>query len=182
MHGHTAAHKTYPLGTVLLVTNPKNNKSLRVRINDRGPFWNDRGLDLSMGAAEYLETKEKGVEKVIIQIISVPKIAQSFISISLKEPLIPSYNVGYTATSYITLKENKLKVPIEIGTFLKKIQAKMYLKKLKKYFPKAYILESNYNYKVKFMMKSNEKYVQKKLKLLKKIGLISGYGVCWSYE
>ena len=100
MYGYTAAHKTYPLGTVLLVTNPKNQKSLEVKINDRGPFWNKRELDLSMGAAEYLGTKEKGVATVDIEVISVPSIAMTFESTEAKEPLKPMYNVGYTASSF----------------------------------------------------------------------------------
>jgi len=47
----TAAHKTYPFGTRLKVTNPKNGKSVVVVINDRGPFVAGRELDLSRAAA-----------------------------------------------------------------------------------------------------------------------------------
>ena len=182
MYGHTAAHKTYPLGTVILVSNPKNGKSLKVRINDRGPFWNQRELDLSMGAAEYLETKEQGVATVNIEVISVPKIANSFIPIKKKKPLTPSYNVGYTATSYSDITKVTKQVLIEIGTFSSKKESRKYLRKLKKYLPKAYVVDNEYNFKVKFSMKANEKLVDEKLKKLKKKGLITGYGICWSYE
>lgn len=48
-YGYTAAHRTYPFGTVLLVT--YKGKSVVVRINDRGPFIKGRKLDLSYGAA-----------------------------------------------------------------------------------------------------------------------------------
>lgn len=182
MHGNTAAHKTYPLGTVLLVTNPKNYKSIEVRINDRGPFWNERELDLSMGAAEYLEVKKQGVAKVDIEVISVPSIALSFKPVKGKSPLKPTYNVGYTATSYSTISKSTNSVPIEISTFLTKIEAKKYLKKLKKYQPKASLFEDNYNYKIRFSLAPRENIVNKRLKKLKKIGLITGYGVCWSYD
>lgn len=182
MHGNTAAHKTYPLGTVLLVTNPKNYKSIEVRINDRGPFWNERELDLSMGAAEYLEVKEQGVAKVDIEVISVPSIALSFEPVKGKAPLKPTYNVGYIAMSYTTIHSKTKKVPIEIGTFKKEEEAKKYLKKLKKHLPKAYVFENNYNYKIKFFLLSNEIHVKKKLKKLKKLGLITGYGLSWSYD
>jgi rare lipoprotein A len=182
MHGNTAAHKTYPLGTVLLVTNPKNYKSIEVKINDRGPFWNERELDLSMGAAEYLEVKEQGVAKVDIEVISVPLIALSFEPVKGKVPLKPTYNVGYTATSYSTIRKSTKIVPIEISTFLTKKEAKKYLKKLKKYQPKAVIFEDNYNYKIRFFLASRQEIVNKRLKKLRKIGLFTGYGVCWSYD
>lgn len=50
----TAAHRTLPFGTRLLVTNQRNGKSVVVRINDRGPFVRGRVLDLSKGAAQRL--------------------------------------------------------------------------------------------------------------------------------
>ena len=182
MYGYTAAHKTYPLGTVLLVTNPKNYKSIEVKINDRGPFWNERELDLSMGAAEYLGVKEKGVAKVDIEVISVPSIALSFEPVKGKAPLKPNYNLGYTAMSYSSIGKKTKHISIEIGTFLKKREAQQYLKKLKKHLPKAYVFDNNYNYKIKFSLVANEKIVTKRLKKLKQKGLITGYGLCWSYE
>lgn len=182
MYGHTAAHKTYPLGTVILVSNPKNGKSLKVRINDRGPFWNQRGLDLSMGAAEYLETKEQGVAKVNIEIISVPKIANSFALPKGKTLLTPNYNIGYTAISYGSITKETKKIIIEIGTFFTKKEAKKYLKKLIKHLPEASIAKKNQKYKVVFFYSSKEKLVKKMLKKLKQIGLITGYGLCWTYD
>jgi rare lipoprotein A len=182
MYGYTAAHKTYPLGTVLRITNPKNGKSLEVRVNDRGPFWNDREIDLSMGAAEFLGTKRQGVAKVKYRVVSVPSIANSFVPRKGKIPLKPTYNVGYTASSYSSIGKKTKKVPIEIGTFLKKKEASQYLKKLKKYLPKAYILDNSYNYKIKFSMVAKEEFVKKELKRLKQKGLITGYGLCWSYD
>lgn len=182
MYGYTAAHKTYPLGTVLLVTNPKNKKSLTVRVNDRGPFWNDRALDLSMGAAEFLGTKEQGVAKVNIKVLSVPSIAQSFVPIKGKVAIKPSYNVGLTAVSYTLIEKTTKKVPFEVGLFKKKELAEKYLKKLNKQFPKAYVFKDNYRYKVKFFLSPKEEVATKKLKKLKKIGLITGYGLCWSYD
>ena len=182
MNGFTAAHKTYPLGTVLFITNPKNGKSLKVRINDRGPFWNDREIDLSMGAAEFLGTKRAGVAKVQYRVVSVPSVAKSFIRIKGKPPLFPSYNVGYIATSYASVAKSTKKVPISISTFRNREEAKKYLKKLNKHFPKAYLLKENNDYKIKFFLPSSQQLVIKKLKKLKKIGLISGYGLCWSYD
>ena len=51
---YTAAHKTLPFGSVVKVTNLKNNKSVTVRINDRGPFIKGRIIDLSKAAARQI--------------------------------------------------------------------------------------------------------------------------------
>jgi rare lipoprotein A len=65
----TAAHKTLPFNTLLKVTNPRNHKSVVVRINDRGPFKNNRKLDLSYGAAKEIGLDEAGILPVIIEIL-----------------------------------------------------------------------------------------------------------------
>lgn len=63
----TAAHKTLKFGTLLKVTNPKNGKSVIIRINDRGPYVGNRELDLSKGAAIKLGLIKRGVAMVKIQ-------------------------------------------------------------------------------------------------------------------
>ena len=63
----TAAHKTLKFGTLLKVTNPKNGKSVIIRINDRGPYVGNRELDLSKGAAMKLGLIKRGVAMVKIQ-------------------------------------------------------------------------------------------------------------------
>lgn len=50
----TAAHRTLPFGTRVRVTNSRNNRSVIVRINDRGPFGNGASIDLSLGAARAI--------------------------------------------------------------------------------------------------------------------------------
>jgi rare lipoprotein A len=52
--GLTAAHRTFPFGTCLVVGNPRNGKSVNVRVNDRGPFVKGRALDLAGGAARAI--------------------------------------------------------------------------------------------------------------------------------
>lgn len=61
MHKLTAAHRTISFGTRVLVENPKNGKSVIVKVNDRGPFVKSRVMDLSKGAAEKLGTILGGV-------------------------------------------------------------------------------------------------------------------------
>lgn len=73
INGLTAAHRRLPLGTRIKVTNLKNKKSLIVRINDRGPFVDNRFLDLSMAAARKLGFMEAGFALVRAEIVSVPK-------------------------------------------------------------------------------------------------------------
>ena len=69
MYGLTAAHKTLPLNTVCRVTNLDNNKSLILRINDRGPYVVGRILDCSYGAAKKLDFVNKGTTEVKIEVI-----------------------------------------------------------------------------------------------------------------
>ena len=52
--GMTAAHKSLPIGTCLVVSNPQTGKSVTVRVNDRGPFTPGLSLDLSAGAAQAI--------------------------------------------------------------------------------------------------------------------------------
>jgi rare lipoprotein A len=63
----TAASKTLPIGSTVIVTNPKNGKSVMVRINDRGPHVRGRSLDLSRRAAEELGITEKGVARLKVE-------------------------------------------------------------------------------------------------------------------
>ena len=69
MYGITAAHKEFPLNTVARVTNLDNNKSIILRINDRGPYVDGRILDCSYGAALKLEFADQGTANVKIEII-----------------------------------------------------------------------------------------------------------------
>ena len=69
MYGLTAAHKTIPLNTICRVTNLENNKSLILRINDRGPYIKGRILDCSYGAAKKLDFINQGTTKVKIEVI-----------------------------------------------------------------------------------------------------------------
>jgi rare lipoprotein A len=71
MHLATAAHKTLPLPTYAEVTNLDNGKKVVVKINDRGPFKDDRLIDMSYGAALRLGMTETGTARVDVQVIDV---------------------------------------------------------------------------------------------------------------
>lgn len=64
MNAMTAAHKTLPFNTRVRVTNLENGKETVVRINDRGPFVNNRIIDLSFKAAKILDIVKRGTAKV----------------------------------------------------------------------------------------------------------------------
>jgi rare lipoprotein A len=65
----TAAHRTMPFGTRLRVTNVENGRSVVVRVNDRGPWVNDRVLDVSRAAAKSLGMIGDGVTRVEIVVL-----------------------------------------------------------------------------------------------------------------
>lgn len=66
MYAATAAHKTLPMGTMLLVKNVTNGRSTVVRINDRGPFVKNRIIDLSYKAAKDIQMIQNGTAKVVL--------------------------------------------------------------------------------------------------------------------
>jgi rare lipoprotein A (peptidoglycan hydrolase) len=67
MYQMTAAHQTLPLGTIVRVTNPATGKSVKVRINDRGPYYKGRVIDLSAAAARALGISKKGTARLQIE-------------------------------------------------------------------------------------------------------------------
>jgi rare lipoprotein A len=69
MHAMTAAHRTYPLGSIVRVTNVKTGHTALVRITDRGPFIPGRVLDLSLAAARKLDVWQPGVAEVKVELM-----------------------------------------------------------------------------------------------------------------
>lgn len=63
----TCAHRTYPFGTKLKVTNPSNGKCVIVKVTDRGPFGRNRIIDLSYRAAREIGMLTQGVAMVIVE-------------------------------------------------------------------------------------------------------------------
>lgn len=69
MNAYTSAHKSLPFGTIVRVTNTANNKSVDVKINDRGPYVKGRVIDLSYQAFTQIGNIKKGTVPVKIEII-----------------------------------------------------------------------------------------------------------------
>lgn len=66
-NGMTVAHRRYPFGTRLRVTNPSNGRSIIVRVNDRGPFTKGVDLDIAKGGAQQLGIISQGRAKVRVE-------------------------------------------------------------------------------------------------------------------
>jgi len=67
MHEFTCAHRTYPFGTKLRITNIANGKTVECVVNDRGPTSKNRDIDLSYAAAKKIGITGKGTAKVRIE-------------------------------------------------------------------------------------------------------------------
>ncbi len=125
----TAAHKTLPLPSAVRVTNLKNNKSIVLRINDRGPFVNDRIIDLSSKAADILDLKKEGTGLVRVQILRdkslhLEKLAKqgSFPEINdLKETELPSITIPRKVAVKIKDTKNKKIVTKKLNYNLKNL-------------------------------------------------------------
>jgi rare lipoprotein A len=73
MYSMSAAHKTLPLPSYLKVTNLENQRTVMVRVNDRGPFHEGRIIDLSYAAAKKLDYHNNGTARLLLESIVVPK-------------------------------------------------------------------------------------------------------------
>ena len=134
----TAAHKTLPLPSAVKVTNLKNNKSILLRINDRGPFVNDRIIDLSSKAADILDLKREGTGLVRVQILKekslyLEKLAKqgSFPEINdLKETELPNVTIPNKVAVKIKDTKNKKIITKKINYNLKNLnkEYKIYIK------------------------------------------------------
>jgi len=69
MHAMTAAHRTFPLGSIVRVTNVKTGSSALVRITDRGPFIPGRIVDLSLAAARKVDVWQPGIAEVKVELM-----------------------------------------------------------------------------------------------------------------
>jgi rare lipoprotein A len=103
MYAMSAAHKNLPLPTYLKVVNNANNKSVIVRVNDRGPFHQSRIIDLSYSAAYKLGMMKTGVANVTITAITDFSVPKKTLEI---EPL-PSLNVNSNQRKYIQVFATK---------------------------------------------------------------------------
>ncbi|NIO05545.1 MAG: septal ring lytic transglycosylase RlpA family protein [Proteobacteria bacterium] len=111
MHDLTAAHKRLPLGTYAMVTNLQNQRSVLVKINDRGPFVKGRIVDLSYAAARVIDIVDEGTAEV------------KLVAFGLKEA--PRWEAPVYA--------------VQVGSFSHKENAERLLEQLQEIFEEAYM-------------------------------------------
>jgi len=72
MDGLTVAHPKLPMGSILRLSNPASGQSLLVRVNDRGPYYPGRGIDVSYRVADLLGFADRGVARLQVELLKLP--------------------------------------------------------------------------------------------------------------
>ena len=139
MYAFSAAHKSLPLPTYLKVTNLDNQRSVIVRVNDRGPFHGDRLIDLSYAAAARLGYHKKGLARVRVEAITPkpgqryqPKPAVSSVASTTKvaAPKPVTVEPKPTFTNVESPANDLLFTHLQLGAFSKEASAKLLEKRL----------------------------------------------------
>src|SRR5246127_1406460 len=86
MYDMTAAHLTLPMGSYVRVTNLRNGKAVVVRVNDRGPIVPGRIIDLSYGAAQALEFKQRGLPRVRLDLVNPRELKPDYQTVAYNHP------------------------------------------------------------------------------------------------
>ena len=105
----TCAHKTYPFGTLLKVTNPANGLSVIVKVTDRGPYVKGRVVDLSVRAAKELGILSQGIAPVIVE-----RYNPSIIPFKPEDLELPEFDLGTNEGSsakpiWMELRDQRIK-------------------------------------------------------------------------
>lgn len=86
MYDMTAAHLKLPMGSYVKVTNLRNGKAVIVRVNDRGPVVPGRIIDLSYGAAQALQFRHRGLQRVRLDLVDPHQIAPNYQTVAYNHP------------------------------------------------------------------------------------------------
>ena len=87
MYDMTAAHLKLPMGSYVKVTNLRNGKSVVVRVNDRGPVVPGRIIDLSYGAAQALQFKRRGLQRVRLDLVNPVQSQPVYQTVAYNKPV-----------------------------------------------------------------------------------------------
>jgi len=143
MYSMSAAHKHLPLPTYLTVTNLANNKSVVVRVNDRGPFHQNRIIDLSFSAAYKLDMLKTGTAKVKITAITElgqKSVIQVFATSNVKLAKATANDLAKKYSKKVNYPEKEGIYRIQIEPLSDKNKQKLLLKKLQENgYPNAYL-------------------------------------------
>ena len=116
LYAMTAAHKTLPLPTYVRVTNLENNRSVIVKVNDRGPFHGDRVIDLSYAAAYRLGYADKGTARVKISVIEFPQQPNTVLANQSTTVEAPSSEISTPQPEALTTAGDNLSTTNDLAT------------------------------------------------------------------
>ena len=153
MYQPTAAHLTAPLGTYALVTNLENGQSVRVRINDRGPYKRPRIIDLSYEAARQIDMVHPGLGRVQIEFLAEPALVvqpAAEPALGVQPAAEPALMMQSTITSVDTSPDQRntvqvLETPgtqpvaVQVGAYQDQNNARRAQKSLTSMFPHVWI-------------------------------------------
>jgi rare lipoprotein A len=88
MYDMTAAHLKLPMGSYVRVTNLRNGLAVIVRVNDRGPIVPGRIIDLSYGAAQALQFKQRGLQRVRLDLVNPRAVKPAYQTIASNHPSV----------------------------------------------------------------------------------------------
>jgi rare lipoprotein A len=86
MYDMTAAHLKLPMGSYVRVTNLRNGRAVVVRVNDRGPIVPGRIIDLSYGAAQALQFKQRGLQRVRLDLVDPRDLKPAYQTVAYNRP------------------------------------------------------------------------------------------------
>ena len=86
MYDMTAAHLKLPMGSYVRVTNLRNGRAVVVRVNDRGPIVPGRIIDLSYGAAQALQFKQRGLQRVRLDLVNPRELKPDYQTVAYNHP------------------------------------------------------------------------------------------------
>lgn len=162
MFAMSAAHKNLPLPSYVQVTNIANNKTIVVRVNDRGPFHEGRIIDLSYAAAKKLDMLKAGTAQVELTLLHFPESEDiSLISNASDKSINGHFTIQYLVTSSeekAKLVSEKLAKKHQVASFIEEKNDLYYLRlgpvksesktekllaSLQETYPNAYIVHQN---------------------------------------
>ena len=125
MYAMTAAHKTLPLGTYVEVYNLENNRRVKVRINDRGPFVRGRIIDLSYTAADRIGIVGPGTARVEVIALATPAATDGGRPISSKPVDLYAGNFTFQIGAFVN-RENAERLTAKLNEKYKNAHIKVY--------------------------------------------------------
>jgi len=145
MYGMSGAHPTLPIPSYVRVTNPVNKRSVIVRINDRGPFKQDRLIDLSYAAAyklriasqgsapvevEWIDTRPEALLKANTTRIATPASAPEIIPVAYKETLPSAAETKTAAAANNNTETRPTSYYVQVGAFKNELNGDLLQKKI----------------------------------------------------